>query len=71
MPRESTINAVIAALEEMSGDLDIGNADITNLADAVEDEYATGQVGMVKDVVSDLFDTVGYDEFGITELARG
>jgi hypothetical protein len=71
MPYKSTVNAVLAALKEMSGDLDIGKADIINLADAVEDEYASGQVGTVKDVVSDLFDTIGYEEFGITELVEG
>ena len=60
---------VLGGLSQYKDVLDMRHANISQLVEDVNDEYAVGAVGSVNKVIDDLFDSVGYAEYGICEIA--
>lgn len=65
----ATIKSAVAQFAEECRDqgaiVDKRDADWLALYDDVENEYDKGATGSVLDVIRDLHDTVGLEEFGI------
>lgn len=60
---ESSIRKVLEEFEAEG--CDVSGIDMPRLTVAVIDEYASGASGTVRDVVLDLQDSVGLEEFGM------
>lgn len=53
--------------EDDGGYVDISNVDYVELRKAVQDEYDCGARGSVLDVIQDLYDSIGLEDFGFIE----
>lgn len=60
---EFTIRKALKQLEAEG--CDVSGIDVPKLAEAVIAEYASGADGNVEEIVMDLHDTVGLEEFGL------
>ena len=68
MKDQAILDAVLKfkkIVEEEGATIDISNININKLKNDVENEYECGADGSIFDVISDLNDTVGLEEYGI------
>jgi hypothetical protein len=59
------VNKIKAQIEAEGGQVNVASLDIKKLLKDVQAEFDCGCCGSVYDVIVDLNDTVGLDEYGI------
>lgn len=62
---ENAVKDFAAQIIKEGGDIDLSQVKYHALQRAIKAEYASGQTGTVYEVLSDLHDTIGLDEYGL------